>query len=60
MELATKIGALIDRWMVSLFILTLIAIFIHFLGFIKSGRFHKRFLSGQKDKYGNSYRFSEK
>jgi len=40
--------------LIGLFIFTLIAIFIHFLGFIKSGRFQKRFLNGQKDRYNNS------
>jgi len=53
MELAVKIGVLIDKWMAGVFILTLIAIGIHFLGFIKSGRFHKRFLNGQKNNYDN-------
>jgi len=53
MELATKIGVLIDKWMVGLFLLTLIAIFFHFFGFIKSGRFRKRFLTGRRNKYSN-------
>ena len=54
MDLAVKIGALIDKWMIGLFIFTLIAICAHFLGFIKSGRFHQRFLTGQRGRYGNN------
>ena len=44
MELALKIAKLVDKWCLIFYILTLAAICIHFLGFIKIGRFRARFL----------------
>ncbi|MFH0924941.1 MAG: hypothetical protein V1872_04800 [bacterium] len=44
MELAQKIGILVDKLGLLFYVLTLLAITAHFFGFVKVGRFAKRFL----------------
>ena len=44
MELALRIGKLVDKWCLIVYIFTLVVIIFHFIGFVKVGRFRNRFL----------------
>ena len=48
MEFARMVGRLLDRVCIILFLATLAAIAIHFVGFVCSGRFRTRFRSREE------------